>query len=181
MTSLLLSLAVSFDGLGVGLSYNLRRVTFTPRSLFIICLLSSIAVDVGMRWGGHAATLINLSIAKAIGALIFMLLGLWILLESWLLRDPDSMDTNHSGVIDVGESAALGLVMALDAMGIGVAVGMTGTVLPELPLLVGLVKLACIKAGEHVGPRIARLLRGRLAVLPAVILIVMGLAKAWGV
>jgi len=207
--TLLMALAVSFDALGVGMSYGLRRIRFSTLSLVIICFISGLAAWIGIEAGGLAASVMANRVARGLGAFVFVAMGFWVLLESWLqllpgweegeglrlltrfrirslgvivqvLREPEVMDLDRSGVIDPLEAGALGLVMALDAMGIGLAAGMSGTDSYLLPLAVALAKLAFLKGGEALGQGyLASLLRGKLSVLPAVILIILGLARIW--
>ncbi len=209
IVSLLVALAVSFDGLGVGISYGLRRIRFSALSLLIICFISGLSAWIGLGAGGLVASVMANRLARGIGALVFVAIGFWVLLESWLqllpgreegeglrlltrfrirslgvivqvLREPEAMDLNRSGIIEPLEAGALGLVMALDAMGIGLATGLSGAVPPFLPVAVALAKLAFLKGGEALGKGyLASVLRGKLSVLPAVILIILGLARIW--
>lgn len=240
---ILLAFAVSFDGLGVGVTYGLRGIRLSPFSVALICSLSAGAAVGGMMAGDLLAALLPRHVARGIGAVFFIALGCWVLLESYLqnigtkkgvsagrkageripavddsyegereqefapatrqaavyprlvtririrslgvviqvLREPQMMDLNRSGVIETAEALALGAVLGLDALAVGLGASMSGYGFVALPVTVGVMKLVFLKGGELLGRGwMAELLRSRLALLPAAILILLGVSRIWG-
>lgn len=95
-----------------------------------------------------------------------------------ILRTPSAADVDRSGVISKGEALLLGAALSLDAFGAGI-----GTALVGFPPLITALLIAAssglfLWCGTKVGFRIAgwRWVK-RLAALPGIILIAMGLFK----
>jgi len=202
-TELLLALAVSLDGLGIGFSYGLRRIRLPWASLALVALVST-AVSFASLALGRLSTLVFPPVfARRLGALLLLGLGLEMLLEAYLraggkereegrtlfkvrlprlglavaiLLEPQRADFDCSGSINPGEAVTLGLALALDALGAGVGAGAAGFSLTVTPLLIGLGQFLTLGAGLALGRRLP--VGGwerRGAVLPGLILIFLGL------
>ncbi|MBM7624621.1 sporulation membrane protein YtaF [Sporohalobacter salinus] len=79
---LLLALAISFDGLVVGITYGLRKIKIPLLSLIIISLTSAISVLVSMLFGQLITNFLSIKITKVLGGSILILVGIWILYQS---------------------------------------------------------------------------------------------------
>jgi putative sporulation protein YtaF len=92
---LLLALAVSMDGLGVGITYGLRRIHIPLKSILIISLCSGAVVLISMLVGTWLSTLFSFRIASFVGAGILILIGCWSLVQYIVnrLRRQDEDDT----------------------------------------------------------------------------------------
>lgn len=75
--------ALSLDGFGAGISYGIRKIKIPVLSLAVISLTSSTAIGISMLFGHFIAQYISLRIAKALGALILILMGFWIVVQTW--------------------------------------------------------------------------------------------------
>lgn len=78
---LLLALAVSLDGFGVGVMYGLRRIRIPLPSVAIISLCSGIIIYVSMQIGVWISRFVDPSFAKTVGAVILMGIGLWAIYQ----------------------------------------------------------------------------------------------------
>ncbi len=75
--------ALSLDGFGVGISYGMRKIRIPVLSLVVISLTSSTAIGLTMLFGHFVSQYISAEMAEIIGASILILVGLWILLQTW--------------------------------------------------------------------------------------------------
>ena len=80
--------ALSMDGFGVGVSYGIRKIRIPVLSLLVISLTSSTAIGITMLSGHIVSQYISVQTAEIIGATILILVGLWILLQTWSKRRP---------------------------------------------------------------------------------------------
>ncbi|CAG7655969.1 MntP/YtaF family protein [Paenibacillus allorhizosphaerae] len=78
---LLLALAVSLDGFGVGVMYGLRKIRIPLPSVAIISLCSGIIIYLSMQIGVWISRFVDPSFAKTIGAVILMGIGLWAIYQ----------------------------------------------------------------------------------------------------
>ena len=78
---LFLALAVSLDGFGVGVMYGLRKIRIPLLSIVIISLWSGIIIYSSMQIGVLMSGFLNPSLAKRIGAVILIGIGVWALIQ----------------------------------------------------------------------------------------------------
>lgn len=93
----LLALAVSLDGFGVGVAYGLRRIRIPALSVTIIACCSALAVALAMSAGRLLAGWLTPQTASAAGAVILFALGGWALSQSWRGRAGDGRDARTGG------------------------------------------------------------------------------------
>ncbi|MCD5407039.1 MAG: sporulation membrane protein YtaF [Desulfotomaculum sp.] len=95
-----------------------------------------------------------------------------------VLREPVKADLDKSGVISSREALLLGYALALDAFGAGFAVAMIGFNLIITVVVVGLGHILMIYSGLILGSRfIATNIGPKMAVIPGLILIIIGIFK----
>lgn len=198
------ALAISIDGLGVGLVYGLRRITLPAASLFFIGLISAAAIAAAMLAGDLAAAFLSPYAAKRAGGMLILLIGIWLLLQAWserlrtvseaakkssvvsvrirslglivqILSEPAAADVDNSGHISLSEAFALGAALAVDAAGAGAGAYISGYLPPLTPLFVGLGTVGFICGGGWLGRRYgARFFHTGVAFLPGALLVILG-------
>lgn len=148
---LLLVIAVSLDGFGVGITYGIQKIKVPIIALLIIMLCSGIIVYTSMVIGDLLSIFITHEFAKIIGGSILILLGLFSFVNiirsklkksrmdqpelvqatkmdhlRTVITTPNNADLDRSGSISAGEAFLLGLALALDAFGAGIGASMLG-------------------------------------------------------
>ena len=158
--NLTFSLALSMDGLAMGLSYGLRKIkAFIP--LIVICFFGGSNVF-SMTCGKMCAFFLSTQVAVFLGGLILIGVGFSIIGQQYflaksdclvlnVLREPIEADLNRSGVIDLKEAYVVGLALALDALGAGLGAAMSGYSLVFTPLCVGIAEFVMLNLGIFVG------------------------------
>ncbi len=197
---ILLGLAVSFDGLGAGFAYGLRRVHIPFYSVIIICLSSSLSVFVSMVVGSKIADLLSVQVSSVLGGFMLMGVGLIVVSQSLgrdilfrpvkneeveskglsvisgVLRHPELADFDSSGVITGKEAMILGVALAMDAFGAGFGAAMMGFHPVYTAVAVGVSKLFLLNSGIMLGRRLARNIAGeKAAVFAGIVLILLGI------
>ena len=127
--------------------------------------------------------------AVILGALVLVVVGLWIILQQYflnlwdcliinILKEPVQADLNKSGEIDLKEAFFLGFALAMDALGAGLGAAMSGYSLFWTSLLVGATEFIMINSGIIVGQRLQiDRLKKTATILPGGIIIILGLTK----
>lgn len=85
---LFLTIAVSIDSLGVGVTYGLRRVRFEPWSLAVIGICTLFLMGLAMLFGRVFNQFIPDRLGSIIGALILIGIGGWHTLRYWKDANP---------------------------------------------------------------------------------------------
>lgn len=201
--NLLFAVALSLDGLGMGLSYGVRRIKIPLVPLFIICLASGLAIFLSMLAGEILEAFLSARVSLVLGAVLLMLMGLWIILQNFflitvgpslyrsklphvglvvrILKEPVLADLNWSGEIDTHEAVFLGVALAMDALGAGFGAALAGYSLFWTPLLVALVEFLMINFGLWIGKILDFGRQERvLKVVPGAMIICLGLFKLVG-
>ncbi|WP_405079823.1 MntP/YtaF family protein [Paenibacillus chitinolyticus] len=78
---LILALAVSLDGFGVGMMYGLRKIRIPLPSLAIISLCSGIIIYTSMSFGVWLTRYLSPDYAGMLGAVILIGIGIWALVQ----------------------------------------------------------------------------------------------------
>ena len=174
---LIIALAVSLDGCGVGLLYGVRRIRIPVLSLIIISFCSALVIWCSMRLGDWLTTYLPPAMAKAIGAVILVAVGIWAILQ-FLFRAPTEADRDSSGDISAFEAALLGIALSLDALGAGIGAAMVGFPALLTSSIIGIASGTFLATGLQLGKRAAQVgwLRN-MTVIPGLLLIAMGILK----
>ncbi|MGD9677554.1 MAG: sporulation membrane protein YtaF [Vulcanibacillus sp.] len=77
----ILALAVSIDSFGVGVTYGFKKVKIPLTSVYIISLASALTILLSMHIGGWISLFLSPTIAKWIGSIILIILGVWIIIQ----------------------------------------------------------------------------------------------------
>ncbi|MEK3724364.1 manganese efflux pump [Paenibacillus sp. FSL H8-0034] len=78
---MLLALAVSLDGFGVGVTYGLRKIRMPLVSIAIISGCSGIIIYTSMQIGVWISSYVDPVFAKSIGGIILIGIGMWALYQ----------------------------------------------------------------------------------------------------
>ena len=93
------AVALSLDGLGVGLSYGMRKIKIPWKSLVVISIASAAALGLSMVLGHLIASFLSKQIAGIVGGMALVLIGIWLLLQGWSQR-LEEKDPTLSGTIE---------------------------------------------------------------------------------
>ncbi|SFS71855.1 sporulation membrane protein YtaF [Marininema halotolerans] len=115
---LLLAMAVSLDGFGVGITYGLRRIRIPWMSILIIGCCSGGVAGLSMQLGRFGAMWIPPRVTSVAGALILVVMGLYTLMQvkhsqpspSQQLKKESTLERTH---IVSFELRSLGLVIQI--------------------------------------------------------------------
>lgn len=203
MATFLIALAVSADGLMVGLAYGIKKIRMPFLSSFIIFMDSFIAIIISMACGRGLANFLSPGTASRFGAFIIIIIGLFYLLQAsrekinhlkcdehnslfslyikplgivvQILKEPSVADFDGSGKIDPREAFFLGLALAMDAFGAGFGLALFGFNILSTALTMGLMQFMLVSAGLAVGKILGnKRWRNLSSVFSGIILIAVG-------
>ncbi|MGM8364535.1 sporulation membrane protein YtaF [Virgibacillus sp. W0181] len=192
-----LVVAVSLDGLGVGITYGLRKIIVPLHALFVIMLCSGTIVFLAMNIGILLQSLISPHAAQLLGGYILIFLGFFVLFQmirpefkkvkatvqsknklhdfKAVLSTPDRADLDQSGVISIGEAFLLGTALALDAFGAGLGAALLGYSPLLTTILIALTSGIFVYSGLNIGLLLSEnKFMKKLTILPPLLLIALG-------
>lgn len=104
-TAILLAIALSLDGFGVGLSYGLRRIRIPWTSMLMIAFCTILSMSSAVLFGGWFAPWVKFISPNILGALILLSLGIYQLLRALGKKD-DSKKCHEEAAIEVSTFGA---------------------------------------------------------------------------
>lgn len=206
MTLVLFALAVSADGFAVGMAYGISKIRIPFLSLLVIALASALAVSLSMLCGVGMTELLPPRISSCAGAIIILCIGGYFLLSTCrekidsldngdhepllafsikslgiivqILKQPSRADFDCSGEISAKEAFFLGLALAMDALGAGIGMAMTGSNILYTAVSVGMLKFILVNGGILLGSKINTSgLKNFASLVPGLILITIGIIE----
>ncbi|MGN0135926.1 manganese efflux pump [Anaerotignum sp.] len=161
--SLLLALSLSVDALGIGLSYGLRRITFSPSSLLLLTGETFFMMEIFLRIGQLFAACFPAALAEGISTGFLLFFGIWLCLqgtgqkkkkEDSPLQSPSLCDKDASSSIEPKEALLLGFLLSMDSFAIGVSAAAGGMDVVLLPVFAALFQTVFLALGAMGGQRL---------------------------
>ncbi|MCR4424643.1 MAG: sporulation membrane protein YtaF [Firmicutes bacterium] len=136
---LLLSLAISMDGFGVGLCYGLRRIRVPLGALAIIGISSALAVGATMSLGHLASTAFAPRVGRVVSAIVLVGMGVWLGLEGVLdgAKEKAAKDGDPDAALLSVRLRPLGVVLQVMRDPEIADVDRSGTISPREAVLLG--------------------------------------------
>ena len=206
---ILLSVSLSMDSLGIGISYGIRKIKIPWPAKLIICAISLIITAIAVTLGTLILVIIPGKVAEIIGILMLAFLGLFIIFSALfpkkekikktktvrsivlkplgitvkIIRNPVSCDFDKSKHIDILEAVYLGVALSIDSFAAGVSSVISGGInLLMIPISVGLAQLAFLTLGDAIGKKISSISKidsKVFVVISGSLLIVMALLRVF--
>lgn len=181
---LLLAVSLSMDALGIGISYGLRGIRTPWKARIMICIISMLFTGAAVGLGSILLLFIPPVAARLLGAGMLVLLGLFIILQSFweknkepapkkekgdtianialkslgitikIMRNPASCDFDGSKHIDTLEAIYLGVALSIDSFGAGINSAVSGVNSILAPFAAGLCQLLFLCTGDLLGRKL---------------------------
>lgn len=117
---LMLAIAVSIDGFGVGITYGMRRIKIPVHSVVIITACSAFVILVAMYIGGWLAYFLAPSVTHYIGGTILIGIGLWAMYN--IRRQQNSNAEAEEEPTPVADGANPQSVLAIEIKSLGLVI-----------------------------------------------------------
>lgn len=120
LSLVVLALALSLDGFGVGASYGLRKIKIPFISVVIIALMSGVVMFVSMHIGVWLAACFSPNLAKMIGAIILVGIGIWAVWQ--MLREEKGERDAESEPAAAGKEPGKKTLLSIEVKRLGLVV-----------------------------------------------------------
>lgn len=138
---IVISISLSIDALGIGISYRLKGVDITHPAKITIGLVSVLVMWISLSLGKIMLHVFPADIAKIIGCSILGIMGLSFLRSALFGKENATYDFNQSKKIDWWEAIVLGFALSIDSVSAGIAAVSMGLGTNWIPLCVGAIQV----------------------------------------
>ncbi|MBU2702191.1 putative sporulation protein YtaF [Sporomusaceae bacterium BoRhaA] len=202
LSVILLAISSNLDNLGVGISYGTRQVKIPWKVNLIIALMTSVGTMLSMTFGSYIADSLNPTFSSAMGSLIIMGAGGWVIFLDRhhgrlgrdrgpvsiydvpqsivrvldFLKEPLRADLDASGTLSLYEGSLLGLALTINNVSSGVGAGMAGVNAMFTTMIVFILSIVMLSGGLLLGSSFAaRWLGDKAGLVGGFLLIFIGL------
>lgn len=197
---LLFVLSASLDTFVVALAYGSKKIKIGFTSNFVIASIGSLGTLLSMLLGKFFMDIITLKTANLIGALVLFVLGIYFILDyrknkyienpeefcnekhshKAILKFPEVADTNHSGNIELSESFALSVALALNNFALGIAASITGLDITVTTITTFVTSFILIKLGFYVSRKIKnKFIADKGGLISGIIILILAIIEAF--
>jgi len=140
LSYILFALALNLDSFGAGMAYGAKKIKVPLLSLFIISLISMVAISVSMLGGEMLLAFIPVSLAHRLGGFLLLLIGLWVLHQArrgeYQTGKAPRRDNNLTGMIEI-HIRPLGLAIQILREPARADLDSSGVISPREALILG--------------------------------------------
>lgn len=138
---ILISISLSLDALGVGLSYKLKGVKITHAAKLTIGFVSVVVMWLSLKLGQLMLHIFPTQVANLLGISVLILIGLSFIRNALFGEEKTTYDFNKSKKIDWWEAAVLGIALSADSLSAGIAAVTMGLGSMLIPFSVGIMQI----------------------------------------
>ncbi len=149
----ILSISLSIDALGIGMSYQLRGVKITWTAKFIVGLMAVVVSLGAVCLGNQVMEYFPMDVVRILGTALLCLIGIVFIRKGLYEEGEVFCDMDRSSTIEPWEAVLLGAALSADSISTGIAVATLGINNIGLPLMVGISQPLFLMAGEWIGKK----------------------------
>lgn len=138
---LAISISLSLDALGIGISYKLKGVQITHAAKVTIGLVSIIVMWLSLKLGALMLRVFPVEVANILGISILVLIGVTFIRNALFGNQETTYDFNKSKKIDWWEALVLGVALSADSVSAGIATVTMGLGNAFIPITVGFMQV----------------------------------------
>ena len=193
---LLLSISVSVDSFGIGITYGIRNTAISKSADIILFFVSLLFASTSIFVGNVLFSVMPKSIVQFVSIALLICMGIWIIYETikpektkkvgitiQVIKNPITSDLNNSNVIEINEAIYLAIALSLDSICVGISGASFGIYGLLFPVLVPLFQLLFLNVGLKLGKKIVisdflKLIPSKSwNILSGILLIIIGISR----
>ncbi|MDQ5983998.1 MAG: putative sporulation protein YtaF [Eubacteriales bacterium SKADARSKE-1] len=180
---ILLSISLSMDALGIGISYSIRKIKIPFLAKIIVSVISVIFTAAAIFLGSMILLVVDPTVAKFIGCVMLILLGAFTIYQGFknddnkkknpkvkrvwhfainflgltvkIIKKPIDFDFDKSKHIDLIEAIYLGVALSIDSIAAGTSLAVSGLNSLFIPISVGISQFVFLSLGNIIGKKIS--------------------------
>lgn len=178
---LAISISLSIDALGIGISYRLKGVKISLSAKLVVGLISVIIMWLSLQAGELALLILPTEVTKIVGVSILLIIGVAFIRNSLYESQETTYDFDKSKKIDLIEAIILGVALSADSMSAGIAASIAGFNYILIPCMVGLMQIFFLYLGEIMADKslIKKISRKTCGILSGSLLIFIAILRSF--
>lgn len=177
---LILSVTLSIDAFGIGIAYAVKSIGIPIKAKLMIGMLSAGILWLSALTGELMARFLPEWCIKYLGVLIICIIGIIFIRNSLKNNTGSTYDFDSSKKIEGIETIFLAVALSADSISVGMAAAALGYSWFILGLLVGIVQILFLFAGEAAVRKNSRLSKsngGKSGIISGILLIIIGIMR----
>lgn len=149
----IISVSLSIDALGIGMSYRLKGVKIPLLAKIIVGVMVTGVSCVALLIGNKIVEYLPENLLKVVTAVLLVMIGM-VFIRKGMHKDTAAFcDINESATIEPCEAILLGIGLSMDSVATGIAVVAIGIQHILLPILIGVNHILFLVIGECMGEK----------------------------
>lgn len=185
ITAFLFSLSSNLDNLIIGISYGIKEEEIPISKNIIIAIITTLGTFIAMVAGKLIEKYISNEIGNILGAVVIILMGLYFILVSIkeIKGKEKTAENFHEQVaikvnITTKDSILLGIALASNNLGVGVAASIMGLSVFWVCLFTFITSILTILIGQEVGNHVIGKIIGKYDnLISGILLVVLGIIE----
>ncbi|MFJ8262561.1 manganese efflux pump MntP family protein [Rummeliibacillus sp. NPDC094406] len=180
ITIILIGIAANLDNLGIGLAYGVKKTKVPLSSNFTIAVISMIVTYLSVMIGSALIDYITPHKANFVGNLMLCAIGLYTIISYKIscttsAENLEGIDKDRNNIITFREALVLGLILSINCLGSGIAIGANGISAIWTVISIGFFSILTFAIGDHFGLLLSKTFIGKYStVISGLILIFIG-------
>lgn len=142
-----ISISLSIDALGIGISYELKGVRIPGAAKLMIGLVSAGIMWLSVQAGAMMLKIFPEEVMTVFGMAVLCIIGLAFIRNSLFGDKEKTYDFDASKTIDIWEAAILGAALSADSVSAGIATSILGIGSVWVPVMTGLMQMFFLHMG----------------------------------
>ncbi|MFA9462948.1 MAG: manganese efflux pump [Velocimicrobium sp.] len=144
----LMSISLSIDALGIGISYELKGIKVGILSRTMMGIINAGVMGGAIFAGREMVLFFPPAVSEWIGTGILILVGSLFIKNALFAKEDCTCDFDHSKDINVMEAFLLGIALSADSLSIGIAAAVFHISILFMPLCVGFMQILFLWLGK---------------------------------
>ena len=119
-----LAILNSIDNMGIGVAYSIGRVKIPLLKNLLISFMAFLVSFISALSGSAISRLLSEDVSTIISMLLLIVMGIWMIYESFKGSEEEKLKDVR--IIGYKESITIGIILAIDDVGISVSSGLVG-------------------------------------------------------
>lgn len=185
MTIILIGIAANLDNLGIGLAYGVKKTKIPFTSNITIAVVSMVVTYISVLIGSTLIDYITPIKANFVGSLLLCIIGVYTIVSYQFsctksVENLDGIDKDRNNIISFKEALVLGLILSLNCLGGGIAIGANGISAIWTVLSIGFFSILTFAIGGHFGHLLSKTFIGKYStVISGLMLICIGIFEVF--
>lgn len=191
LTALLVGLANNIDNIFARVAFSVKGIRLSLAMNLWISAITFLFSLVACTTGGIVSRVLPVWLTPALGAGVFVVLGLWFISEplrehlrrrrsalGGMLHEPESVDRDHNRYIDFKEATVLAVALSIDSIGGSLGAGLIGVGPIYMAISAATLSFLALWGGNYLAQVMLRLRLGQSgSIIAGAILLVIAALK----